>query len=168
MFNFQVNVCVDPVVALIVILSGPETKANPLALINTETESERFIVIICQFILHKIRKCWASLWVPSHIVLVVRFAFQESFSVVELLANSTRKETSKYEKQQVNWWAKPKLWTCRILFGGGRFLCYHYRMNNVVKLAQIHNRITIVALISIRSSIHQQQSPRLRFRRKYP
>ena len=53
-------------------------------------------------------------------------------------------------------------------FLGGRFLCYHYRMNNVVELAQIHNRITIVALISIRSSIHQQQSPRLRFRRKYP
>ena len=32
MFNFQVNVWFDPVVALIVILSGPETKANPFAL----------------------------------------------------------------------------------------------------------------------------------------
>ena len=32
MFNFQVNVWFDPVVALTVILSGPETKANPFAL----------------------------------------------------------------------------------------------------------------------------------------
>ena len=158
MFNFQVNVCVDPVVALIVILSGPETKAgfdkHWLALINTETKSERFMVIICQFILHKIRKCWASLWVPSHIVLVVRFAFQESFSVVELLANSKKKETSKYEKQQVNWWAKPKLWKCRILFWG------------VDSFAITIAWITLSNLL--RFTIASQQSPRLRFRRKYP
>ena len=50
MFNFQVNVWFDPVVALIVILSGPETKANPLPLIKTEIKSVRFMVIICQFI----------------------------------------------------------------------------------------------------------------------
>ena len=86
MSNFQVNVWFDPLVALIVILFGPETKPNPLALINTETKNERFIGIICQFIYHTIAigKCWAYLWVPSRVVLVARVAYQESFAVVEL------------------------------------------------------------------------------------
>ena len=170
MFNFQVNVWLVPVVALIVILSGPETKDNPLALINTETKSERFMVIICQFICHTIRKCWASLWVPSDIALVARFAYQELFSVVEVQYLQTRRgkkraniKSSRLINEQNRNYERVEysvLW--------GRFLCYYYRMKNVVKLAQIQNRITIVDLISIRSSIHQQQSPRLRFRRKYP
>ena len=172
MFNFQVNVWFDPVVALIVISSGPETKASPLTLLNTETKSERFMVIICQFIWHTIRKCWASLWVPSDIALVARFVYQELFSVVEVQYLQTRRQRKR---------ANIKSSSCRLINEqnrnyerveysvlGGRFLCYYYRMKSVVKLAQIQNRITIVGLISIRSSIHQQQSPRLRFRRKYP
>ena len=170
MFNFQVNVWFDPVVALIVILSGPETKANPLALLNTETKSERFMVIICQFICHTIRKCCASLYVPSVIALVARFAYQELFPVVEVQYLKTRRERKRANMKSSRLINEQNRNYERVEYSvlGTRFLCCYYRMKNVVKLAQIQNGITIVDLISIRSSIHQQQSPRLRFRRKYP
>ena len=170
MFNFPVNVWFDPVVALIVILSGPEPKSNPLALLHTETKSERFTVLICQFICNTIRKCWVSLWVPSDIALVARFAYQELFSVVEVQYLQTRRERKRANIKSSRLTNEQNRNYERVEYSvlGGRFLCYYYRMKNVVKLAQIQNRITIVDLISIRSSIHQQKSPRLRVRRKYP